>query len=564
MCSRLWNNYGVKIVVSTADVTTLEGCRALLKSALKLGVVSSIFNLAVQLRDSILDNQTVQNFVECLAPKAKATEHLDRASRELCPQLEQFVVFSSVSCGRGNAGQSNYGMANSVMERIIERRRADGYAAKAIQWGAIGEVGLVADMAEDRVDMEIGGTLQQRISSCLRELDRLLIGDEPIVASMVVAEKLLSDAKNIIEAVMNIMSIRELKSVSMESTLADIGMDSLMAVEIKQLLERDFDLILTPQELRSLTFAKLLKLNDEKMLSNQEGTEREEGITVGMQMLLRNLGNEQNSGKTILRLTSSTEQGRPILIIPGLEGVAGRVWSSIAAKLNAPVFMLQLMATLDCDSISAIADCVIDELCSTVFNVNENYVIVGYSFGSLVAIEVAKRLQSKRMHGKLLLLDGAPKFLKLLSLKQLGDNPTDEEVQKVLMPIVVSIAFPNQSIDKILSTMTVSSLDDQMDKLIELTKDRNAYSPDYMKKMTKALFKRMKMAALLELEENQPLDVPIMLVRPTELSYANIEEDYGLSNYTTGEITLRIIEGSHMTMLENPALLEIINSFNLQ
>jgi len=49
------------------------------------------------------------------------------ATRELCSNtLEWFVVFSSVSCGRGNAGQANYGYANSAMERICERRRSDG------------------------------------------------------------------------------------------------------------------------------------------------------------------------------------------------------------------------------------------------------------------------------------------------------------------------------------------------------------------------------------------------------------------------------------------------------
>lgn len=51
-----------------------------------------------------------------------------------------FVVFSSVSCGRGNGGQTNYGMSNSVMERVCERRRHDGYPAVGIQWGAIGDV----------------------------------------------------------------------------------------------------------------------------------------------------------------------------------------------------------------------------------------------------------------------------------------------------------------------------------------------------------------------------------------------------------------------------------------
>lgn len=58
----------------------------------------------------------------------------DEFSRKLAPQLKHFVIFSSVSCGRGNAGQTNYGMANSVMERIIERRHKDGLPAKAVQW----------------------------------------------------------------------------------------------------------------------------------------------------------------------------------------------------------------------------------------------------------------------------------------------------------------------------------------------------------------------------------------------------------------------------------------------
>lgn len=54
--------------------------------------------------------------------------NLDLATREVCKDsLDWFVVFSSVSCGRGNAGQSNYGLANSVMERICEQRNRDGF-----------------------------------------------------------------------------------------------------------------------------------------------------------------------------------------------------------------------------------------------------------------------------------------------------------------------------------------------------------------------------------------------------------------------------------------------------
>jgi len=64
----------------------------------------------------------------CLVDKVVGTKNLDAVTRELCSgTLEWFVVFSSVSCGRGNAGQGNYGYANSAMERICERRRSDGF-----------------------------------------------------------------------------------------------------------------------------------------------------------------------------------------------------------------------------------------------------------------------------------------------------------------------------------------------------------------------------------------------------------------------------------------------------
>lgn len=49
-----------------------------------------------------------------------------RVTRAACSELDYFVAFSSVSCGRGNAGQTNYGFANSTMERVCEKRQHDG------------------------------------------------------------------------------------------------------------------------------------------------------------------------------------------------------------------------------------------------------------------------------------------------------------------------------------------------------------------------------------------------------------------------------------------------------
>jgi fatty acid synthase len=105
--------------------------------------VGGIFNLAAVLKDALMENLEVGHFKAVTMPKVDATKNLDAASRKLCPALDYFVVFSSVSCGRGNIGQTNYGMANSAMERICEQRQANGLPGLAIQWGAIGDVGLI-------------------------------------------------------------------------------------------------------------------------------------------------------------------------------------------------------------------------------------------------------------------------------------------------------------------------------------------------------------------------------------------------------------------------------------
>jgi fatty acid synthase len=121
-----------------------------------LGTEGSVCALLQVLQDRLLENQTEADFAASAGPKAVATRHLDALSRQMCPHLRHFVVFSSVSCGRGNAGQTNYGMNNSIMERICEARVRDGLPGLAVQWGAVGDVGLVAEMQEDQQDIQIG------------------------------------------------------------------------------------------------------------------------------------------------------------------------------------------------------------------------------------------------------------------------------------------------------------------------------------------------------------------------------------------------------------------------
>lgn len=330
------------MLVNTSDITTKQGCEELLKAAIELGPVGGIFNLAVALRDGIFENQTTQMFRESLGPKAEATKILDELSRKLCPQLEHFVIFSSVSCGRGNPGQSNYGLANSIMERIVEQRQAQNLPAKAIQWGAVGDVGLLADLQEKNDNMTISGSLPQSITSCIEVLDLLLTSDQAIVASMVVAEKKLVEFQkdNVIEALFNILGIQDKKSISMDSPLSNLGLDSLMTVEITQLLEREFSVFLTMKELQTMTLYDLERRT--KGIDTPAGGSRHKHNFV-FDLLLTNFMSESKSNDPIVCLNKgSSDESRKILVIPGIEGAVGDEWVTLAQQLDHDTFGLQV------------------------------------------------------------------------------------------------------------------------------------------------------------------------------------------------------------------------------
>lgn len=256
--------------------------------------------------------------------------------------------------------------------------------------GAVGEVGLVAQMAEEKIDIEIAGTVQQRISACLNVLDNLLSSKQPVVSSMVVAQKHALSKMNLIQSVLHIMGIRDMKSVSKNSSLAELGkktvfspffekitfsferfltlnnlvvlfkgMDSLMAVEIKQALEREFEVILTAQELRSLTFGRLQELTDSGGKCDKSSAIIQElpaNISdVQKNMLLRSLGNEATAPQIILPLnvTDATKQGDTYaMFIPGVEGVISPVLYKLCKTIEVPVYGLQLHAHCREESLS--------------------------------------------------------------------------------------------------------------------------------------------------------------------------------------------------------------------
>jgi len=201
-----WKSYGVNVLIITgADASNHKDCEFILKSAEKQGPLDAIFNLAAVLRDNIFKNQTVASFEESFKEKAWSAKQMDELSRKLCPQLRHFVMFSSIFCGRGNLGQTNYGMTNSVMERICEKRRADGLPGLAIQFGLVDEVGLIARMQSYNKKFILGGLRGQSISSCLKKLEEFFLQDQPVVSSIIVADKRVQNTMDVVQTVADIM-----------------------------------------------------------------------------------------------------------------------------------------------------------------------------------------------------------------------------------------------------------------------------------------------------------------------------------------------------------------------
>lgn len=78
----------------------------------------------------------------------------------------------------------------------------------AIQWGPIGDVGVFIDTVGGN-DTVAGGTMPQRLLSCLESLDVLLHQNTPVVSSFVPAEKeqteRLKTTDNLMQTICKIM-----------------------------------------------------------------------------------------------------------------------------------------------------------------------------------------------------------------------------------------------------------------------------------------------------------------------------------------------------------------------
>ena len=338
---RLELSSGAKLLVvdgKMADTTKETGVEQLCLAALNLSPdrqLGGIFHLAMILRDNLLENMSTEDFISVCEPKVSTCQHLDSVTRRMGLQLDYFVAFSSVTSGKGNAGQANYAYANSCLERICELRRRDGEHGLAIQWGAIGDVGVAYENLGGN-NVVIGGTIPQRIPSCLATLSKLLCSPFSICLSVLPVSRGsdgMGEKGDLVEAIMHVLGIKDPSKVSEQATLGELGLDSLMAVEIRQYIEREYELTLNIQEIRSLTIARIRDISENEKPTSNSANRAEEAAGAES-----NLVEAQNYGNQSKSKSRSTVKNLPIAQVNGEVGAIldKEMISSFIPKLELP------------------------------------------------------------------------------------------------------------------------------------------------------------------------------------------------------------------------------------
>lgn len=149
---------GVAVDIVSCDVTDAAAVDAMIAAIVRRDIpLKGVLHSAMTIDDGLVRNLDDARMAAVLAPKVAGAWNLHRATRSL--PLDLFVVYSSATTYLGNPGQSNYVAANSFLEALVEHRRAAGLPGTFMAWGPLEDVGFLARHADTREALQsrIGG-----------------------------------------------------------------------------------------------------------------------------------------------------------------------------------------------------------------------------------------------------------------------------------------------------------------------------------------------------------------------------------------------------------------------
>jgi acyl transferase domain-containing protein/acyl carrier protein/NADP-dependent 3-hydroxy acid dehydrogenase YdfG len=144
---------GAEVRYLRVDVRDAEALAAGLAEVRRAwGPINGLIHGAGILADRLIKDKTQEQFDEVFSIKVGGLQALLDATRD--DPLRLLCLFSSVAARVGNPGQSDYSMANEVLNKVAaaeQTRRGPGCLVKAINWGAW-EGGMVTPALRQRFE----------------------------------------------------------------------------------------------------------------------------------------------------------------------------------------------------------------------------------------------------------------------------------------------------------------------------------------------------------------------------------------------------------------------------
>jgi acyl transferase domain-containing protein/acyl carrier protein len=146
---------GAQVWPVAADIAEDQVKDVIQQIAASMPPLRGVFHAAAVLEDGPISQVTPERLQRVMKPKAAGAWNLHRHTLDL--PLDYFVLFSSVASLVGNPGQAPYVAANTFLDALAHYRRSRSLPAISINWGALGEVGMVArDRGVEEHLMRIG------------------------------------------------------------------------------------------------------------------------------------------------------------------------------------------------------------------------------------------------------------------------------------------------------------------------------------------------------------------------------------------------------------------------
>jgi acyl transferase domain-containing protein/NADPH:quinone reductase-like Zn-dependent oxidoreductase/acyl carrier protein len=134
---------GARVAVVQGDVTSRDDVEKVLRDMRADGTrIAGIFHAAGALDDAPLMALDDTRFRIALDAKLKGALHLEELTRD--DRLDHFVLFSSAAAVLGTPGQANYAAANSFLDGFAHWRRGEGRPAISVNWGPWVGTGMAA------------------------------------------------------------------------------------------------------------------------------------------------------------------------------------------------------------------------------------------------------------------------------------------------------------------------------------------------------------------------------------------------------------------------------------